>query len=713
MSVAKWSTKTTKAVPVDADELLIIDSATEPSNLKNKLIKIGTIPYIQSLNSDAVKAQTLTGGVGIVITDATPDHSFAIDNTVVTLLGTQELQNKTILAATNSIDGGAIKTGEVSDARLSPNVMLLNANQIITGTKQFQNNTVRFRSLGDAFDYNLLSLGITQDINITLPFLLNDDIFVFENHIQTLTQKIINASDNTISNLIIGTQVTGASTSLTDTDNIAYLNTTNTYDAGFLQTFGPSATGTAGLNVGNISGNPFTQSNGDIWYDSTANKLLAIVNANVVELGPSETLTWSVNHSAAQFNLTNTGAIDFSLSGATLLPAVTQPYITYDDTLTTNALVLNSPSVDQISLDFGRTAEYTFSSTIFDGNANILRNFTQINPQLSGSVGPTVVIENTLSDPPTGTILGTIQFKGDRVSASEIDYGEIQTEVFDSSVSSADGEMQFMVTENGSEGTEYITLNEGGLQRINLKKDVTTSGDIVVGDRIQGKKGGDVSSGTTITLGDGNYFDVTASNPISFMTTTNWQTGSKITLQFDAAPTITNNASLPPGDTAAFLLANNVNFATLSGDTLTLIFDGNTWQEISRTPSPAFTGIWGASWKGASADVVDFNKFYPLVGADGAQAAIKDRGMIVPIGSNATRLTVVVTAIASGTATFKLSDGTINFPNNDVTFSATGTFTDMNNSDSIPNGTFLAARLTATDAVGTTLTGGGCVLRST
>jgi hypothetical protein len=50
------------------------------------------------------------------------------------------------------------------------------------------------------------------------------------------------------------------------------------------QTFNPGADA-AGLNVGSIAGDPGTPSNGDLWYDSTANELTARINGASVALG--------------------------------------------------------------------------------------------------------------------------------------------------------------------------------------------------------------------------------------------------------------------------------------------------------------------------------------------------------------------------------------------------------------------------------------------
>lgn len=53
---------------------------------------------------------------------------------------------------------------------------------------------------------------------------------------------------------------------------------------GVRQTFNPDGTN-AGLNVGSQAGDPSTPSNGDLWYDSTANELTARINGANVALG--------------------------------------------------------------------------------------------------------------------------------------------------------------------------------------------------------------------------------------------------------------------------------------------------------------------------------------------------------------------------------------------------------------------------------------------
>lgn len=56
------------------------------------------------------------------------------------------------------------------------------------------------------------------------------------------------------------------------------------------QTFNPGANA-AGINVGSVAGDPDTPSNGDLWYDSSANELTARINGANVALGAGGGLT--------------------------------------------------------------------------------------------------------------------------------------------------------------------------------------------------------------------------------------------------------------------------------------------------------------------------------------------------------------------------------------------------------------------------------------
>lgn len=70
-------------------------------------------------------------------------------------------------------------------------------------------------------------------------------------------------------------------------------------------------------------------------------------------------------------------------------------------------------------------------------------------------------------------------------------------------------------------------------------------------------KGADVASATNLTLGDGNYFDITGTTTVTGIATKG--TGTVIKLHFDGVLTLTHNAS-------TFILPGGANITTAAGD---------------------------------------------------------------------------------------------------------------------------------------------------
>ena len=204
-----WSSKGLKATPVNADELLIIDSADANPSTQNKRITIGTLP-----------SATLP----------VPDTTAIVEG---------------------SVDATKLLRFEIDG---------------------FTTATTRILTPPDA-----------------------DGVIVLEDFAQTLTNKTIAAVSNT---LII------ASTDLTDTANIVLNNQANSYTAGTRQNFLGDTAGTSGLNVGGIAGNPTTQTDGDLWLNTSSNILFARINGADVNLSAAgEVFTWSANHDANGFAL--------------------------------------------------------------------------------------------------------------------------------------------------------------------------------------------------------------------------------------------------------------------------------------------------------------------------------------------------------------------------------------------------------------------------
>ena len=132
-----------------------------------------------------------------------------------------------------------------------------------------------------------------------------------------------------------------------------------------------------------------------------------------------------------------------------------------------------------------------------------------------------------------------------------------------------------------SDGVGGSTL-QAGLTTEDDSGNLTTAGHFTPGKRVKGKQGADVASDANITLGDGNYFQVTGTTAVDTISSTGWPSGSVIVLQFTDSLTVRHGAS---GDFDPLALAGSANLSATAGDTLSLIYDAvnGFWREISRT----------------------------------------------------------------------------------------------------------------------------------
>jgi hypothetical protein len=114
----------------------------------------------------------------------------------------------------------------------------------------------------------------------------------------------------------------------------------------------------------------------------------------------------------------------------------------------------------------------------------------------------------------------------------------------------------------------------------------TGSATLRCSNRISEKQGAAIASGSTTTLGvDGNYFHVTGTTTINYITTTGIQAGHIVDLYFDGALTVTHNAGSVPGGTNAIQLVGGVNLSAAANSKLTLRLDStlSKWVEIGRS----------------------------------------------------------------------------------------------------------------------------------
>ena len=100
------------------------------------------------------------------------------------------------------------------------------------------------------------------------------------------------------------------------------------------------------------------------------------------------------------------------------------------------------------------------------------------------------------------------------------------------------------------------------------------------------KKGSDVASAATVTLGDGEYFHITGTTDITDIDFTDSWDGRRATLIFDGALKITHNAT-------TLKCPGNVDIKTVAGDRVRVVVDsGDNIIVVSVTPAEATNDMW-------------------------------------------------------------------------------------------------------------------------
>jgi len=205
-----WSEKTSKAIPIVDDEVMILDSEDTDPDTINKRALLSTLPSSGQTNT----ASNLGLGEGV----------FAQKNLF-------DLEFKSLIGETNKIELAG-NTDDITFTLGSLAVTTDKLNTYTAGTKQsFVGNTssagININNAvpstpvaGDIFrNTNTLQYrgsSATRDIvDLSLP--------------QTLTQKTMTASGNTFSGFTLGNEVTGSSSDLDDGTNIALLNAANIF----------------------------------------------------------------------------------------------------------------------------------------------------------------------------------------------------------------------------------------------------------------------------------------------------------------------------------------------------------------------------------------------------------------------------------------------------------------------------------------------------
>jgi hypothetical protein len=137
-----------------------------------------------------------------------------------------------------------------------------------------------------------------------------------------------------------------------------------------------------------------------------------------------------------------------------------------------------------------------------------------------------------------------------------------------------------------SSSTNFQMLRGGaaGVSIDSTGVNVVSAHLIMAAGRMQELKGADIASASTITAVNGNYFHLTGTTAIDFLTFTSWQDGSRIELYMVGALTINHNTGGVPANTYAFDLAGGVNAVLTAGSRIAFRRDTalTKWIEVNR-----------------------------------------------------------------------------------------------------------------------------------
>ena len=158
----------------------------------------------------------------IITADKTVTLPLLTGNDVfVTEAFAQTLTNKTIAAGSNTVTGivdaniGAHTTTKITTTakgQLNSSIVYTDqANALGDFNFTFKDNRLLINNPADTFAYTMIAAAIAANRSITLPLLTGNDTMVTEAFTQTLTNKTLDAANNTVSNIVdtnIGTHTT-------------------------------------------------------------------------------------------------------------------------------------------------------------------------------------------------------------------------------------------------------------------------------------------------------------------------------------------------------------------------------------------------------------------------------------------------------------------------------------------------------------------------
>ena len=193
-----------------------IDGVTLSTN-ERILLKNQTTPSENGIYDTGVSGTNPTNWARA--TDA--DTSVEVNNGMFTLIteGTDNANTAWVLSTSNPI---TLNTTELTFDEFSfTDIAHLNSAQTFTGVNTFgvSGDVGKLLIAGTTSGSTIINATPVASGTLTLP--AATDVLIARDTVDTLTNKTIDANNNPLSNLVIGAEVTGASTALTDSASIA------------------------------------------------------------------------------------------------------------------------------------------------------------------------------------------------------------------------------------------------------------------------------------------------------------------------------------------------------------------------------------------------------------------------------------------------------------------------------------------------------------